>query len=343
MKKLITLLVIIVLVGGAGAGYYFTRPAFKVDKAVEANDMSKVSALYPKLKEEKKTEVQHDVLLYCGELLNSYVNQEREYDDVMAQLSPLAEGVMKDNAEFGNILDGMEMYKTSRESWAKANEFFDAKDYSAALAAYSEVVKGDYPYEEAQKKIEECRNLMVTMYAGDWYCDIEIGKGMLESQGLEDYGEDVIFPLSFHLALKDDKTATMCVEAENLEENFEKYINNIVDIAVKKVAEEAGVSVAQLNKVIKSKTGMSLEAYVKESLNVGNLVEQLETAVDEYTYELKNETTIVLSKEDGTEMEVTIEGNELLIEDVGSENAANYKQMGVEVPLRFAKRDAGVL
>ena len=69
MKKLITLLVIIVLVGGAGAGYYFTRPAFKVDKAVEANDMSKVSALYPKLKEEKKTEVQHDVLFYCGVLL----------------------------------------------------------------------------------------------------------------------------------------------------------------------------------------------------------------------------------------------------------------------------------
>ena len=49
MKKVITVLAVVLVLAGAAAGYWFTRPIYRAQKAMEEKNLVKVSEYYSKL------------------------------------------------------------------------------------------------------------------------------------------------------------------------------------------------------------------------------------------------------------------------------------------------------
>lgn len=336
MKKVITVLAVVLVLAGAAAGYWFTRPIYRAQKAMEEKNLVKVSEYYSKLKDEEKGIISHDVLLYAGELLDSYVEQDSDYDDVMDELENISDEMISDESGFQNIFDGMEMYKESRDSWEKANKYFEKEEYDKALEEYSKVVKGDYPYDDAQDRIEECRENMVSKFVGKWICKLEVGEGMLAAEGLDEYGEDVLIPVTFIMEVSEDKTATLSIDVEEFMDGFNKYVDNLIEISVKKLAIENGLSESEVNRVIKKSTGMSFREYVNTAMNLDDMGKQISEAKDEYTYEIGKDK-LVFTNTEGEKMEVKVGNDVLMIDDLDASTKRDYDKLGVKLPLEFVR------
>lgn len=338
MKKVIAIIAALVILAGAGAGYWFTRPIYKAEKAMEVKDIVAVSDLYAKLKTEEKEQIAKEVLDYSEELVDSYIEQDMDYDEVKEELDKISSDMIDDEDGFDDIFDDMEKYKASRDAWDKANKLFEKEEYEAACDEYGKVIKDDYPYEDAQKKIDECKEKMVTQYAGDWCCSIDIGKGMLEKEGLGDYVDGgTSMTLKFIFVLKDDKTAELSVDADNFEQNFDSYIDVIIEGVIKKVAEENGLSVKEVNKILSSQLDMPFKDFIKKEMDFDSMVERLRTIKDEYTYDLKD-GKLVFSNDKGDTTEATLEDGDMLIDDMAADTKKQYTDLGVELPLRFVKQ-----
>lgn len=337
MKKVIAIVAALVVLAGAGAGYWFTRPIYQAQKAMETNDIVKVSEVYSKLKPEEKEQISKEVLDYGEDLLDSYVEQDKTYDEVMEELDKISSDIKDDEDGFDDIFEDLEMYKASREAWDKANELFESGDYIAARDEYGKVVKGDYPYEDAQKKMAECEEKMITQYAGDWYCVIDIGQNALDSQGLGEYAQGATMPVKFYFELKDDKTASLSLISDSFEEDFDTYMDVVIDATVKQLADENGVSEGIIKSVLEEQLDMSFKDYIKSFINFDSMMEQLKDVKDEYTYDLVDGKLVFTDDNGGTmEAEINEEGN-ILIDDLADDTKTQFKELGVEMPLVFVK------
>lgn len=337
MKKIIAIIVAIVVLAGAGAGYWFTRPIYKAQKAMEVKDIVKVSEVYSKLKYEEKEQISKEVLAYGEELLDSYIEQDKDYDEVMEELDKISSDIIDDEDGLEDVFEDVKMYKASRDAWDKANELFEGGDYEAAHDEYAKVIKDDYPYEDAQKKLAECAEKMVTQYAGDWYCKLDIAKKAFENQGITNYPQDFSMPITFSFELRDDKTASFFLDTENFAENFDKFMDIVIDDAFAKMAEEYGVSESEIKSLVESQLDMSFKDYIKSLINFDEVMGQINSGKDEYTYDLVDGVLVFTSENnDILEAKIDKDGN-MLIDDIGDDTIEAFSELGVELPLTFVK------
>ena len=183
----------------------------------------------------------------------------------------------------------------------------------------------------------ECEEKMITQYAGDWYCVIDIGQNALDSQGLGEYAQGATMPVKFYFELKDDKTASLSLISDSFEEDFDTYMDVVIDATVKQLADENGVSEGIIKSVLEEQLDMSFKDYIKSFINFDSMMEQLKDVKDEYTYDLVDGKLVFTDDNGGTmEAEINEEGN-ILIDDLADDTKTQFKELGVEMPLVFVK------
>lgn len=338
-RKIVTSIVAVVLVLaliGGGAGYWFTRPIYKVNKAIERNDLETVSDLYFKLKEKDKAAVSDKMRLYCQTLSTSYLDGNADFETVIEQFDLLGAEVLYGDTDFNEMYDSINLQHDSKEAYKAATAAFEAKDYEKALEEYEKVLGSDENYKKVQENMEICKNELLPDFVGLWTNTIDIGPAFAYMFGMTNDSRFAFEMTSFY-EFFDDGTGIRYTDADKIKDSFDGFIDLIIEITLEQY-ERQGISRAELNKQFKSMYGMSVEAYIKKNVDMDEAVAQLKVEREAFTYTLED-NTIYVTDANGNECFFTREGDELLL-DIERETGTSldiYTQLKIDLPIAFTK------
>lgn len=157
---IIVLILVVLLLAGGGvfAFLWMNRPITKVADAFAEDDIDKVIELYDEVSEKDKAQVEEQAGAYALALIDGYVSgtDNIKYKNLSKTLEALCEEILAENDEVAEQAALAAAVNTSREAFEKAENYKENYDYTAALAAYAEVIEEDgLCYSDAQKAIEE--------------------------------------------------------------------------------------------------------------------------------------------------------------------------------------------
>lgn len=338
-KKIISIIVAIVvlaLAAGGFAGYWINRPAYKVDKAIEANDIETVAAYYGQLKEADKATTTEKMRIHCQDLSAAYTDGTVEYETVKAEYDLLQSEVLKADETFANIAESVEMLHSSRESYKAAQEAFAAKDYEKALDQFEKVIPSDENYKDAIANIDLCKQALLPDVVGTWMNSTDIGPmlaTMLGRAGDERLKLEVITYYEF----KEDGSGIKYADTEQMKKSFEDYMTVMIEIIVEQYQTQYGISREQLDKEFKAQYGMNMADYLRKYSGVDTIMESMEYAELEFTYTV-DDKDVVATGADGRDISFAREGEELLLySDVAEENTQILEMYQIEYPMHFTK------
>lgn len=332
-KGLVVLLVIVIILALAAGGfafYWFTRPIYKVNNAISANDYETAVQYYGKLADADKTIVAGQFVEHCNTVKTKYVEEDAQYDKTIDKLD-VFEYVLDDNDEYKSIVSSVKELKKSRDAWTEANEAFDTENYSKASSKFAEVINEDANYDEAQNMILECKSRMVV---GKWYAEADLSKALAKQIGIEESKID--FTLCISYTFKEDGTAVLATETDNMKAQMDKLMDTVIDETISAYCESYGISTEDMNALFMEAYGVSFNEYVRASMDTDSILAGLEQR-SEYIYVFDG-NHLVLTQKDGTECTDILEYCEdgtLLLNSGESDNT--YTDLGIELPLVFRK------
>lgn len=333
----IIIIVVAVLVIAAGAtGYWFNRPEYKVNKAIEAEDIEKVAKYYDKIKDsDKKEDVEKSMVVYCTDLNNQFIEDDIEYDDLMDKYEIL-EDMLEDNEAYEYLVENAKVLKESKEAYKKAQQAFENEDYKTAAEEFAKVASDDKNYEKAQSVLEECKKYLLPDVDGKWVCNINIGKA-ISNMGNAFMFSDVDFIVNLYMQFNDDNTGSLYYDREELKNSFSDYLLEIIDIAVEAAASNEGISVQEYEKQFKKFYGMSVKEFFTSALNVDSLLGEKTTEEEAFSYTVDGDK-VLLSFESGTTNSITrVDDTLSFLSEDENDVVDAFKQYGIEFPLVFEK------
>lgn len=335
---------ILIAVGGVVAvlvafflNFWFTRPIYKFNKAVEKEDMAKAAELLDQVGPDNYVGASNKVLIWMGSVSSSYISESISYDEAINQLSLFDNTSMVYDERLQAVKDGLAKQKKSKEAWINGKSAYDSKDYYTAFEELKDVIYTDANYDTAQGYIKECNDEILKSFVGTWYCDIDLGKGELRAAKLDQYGEDVPLPTTFKMDFGDDGKMLMSLESENFAEDFERFLENLINVSVKAIAVENGISEKEVSYGIELALGKSLHDYIFDTFDCEKFERAVESASTEYTYSYEDGQ--LLLNDNGTITKCELEGNDILLDDLPSRTKNQLKKLNIEVPLRFIRED----
>ena len=321
------------LIGGAGGVFFwFNRPIYKIQKAMEQNDIATVVTLYDKLtKKDDKTLVQAGMLDYAKELKNDYLDKNADYDDVMDIYEKLERRILADNDYFGQMQETVEKVEVSRAVYAEAEKLFEAQEYAEAKARYLEVAKEDPRYDEAMQAADKCEEKIQDMLIGTWYMVQDMGKMYAESANT-DY---IYLPTRLEISFKENGICTTSFKPDDMDvwkKSLTKYLKNslkdydVTEEELESIMPYLGYS--SVDEWMDSISERTLESFDFQS-----------DAAEDYKYTFDGET-IVITEKDGTDpQKITVDITKDTMTFISSDRKNRWDQF--DGPMEF-KRDAGI-
>jgi len=326
----IVIAIILAIAAGGFAFYWFSRPIYKVNSAIAANDYEKAAQYYGKLADADKTIVAAQFVEHCNLVKAKYVDEDAEYDKTIDKLD-VFEYALDGNDEYKSIVSSVKELKKSRDAWDEANAAFEAENYTKAGSKFAEVIAEDANYDVAQNMILECKSQMVV---GKWYAEADLSKALANQIGIDE--SKIEFNLCISYTFNEDGTAVLATETDNMREQMDKLMDTVIYETISAYCESYGITVEDMNELFLDAYGVSFNEYVRASMDMDSLLVSLEQH-KEYLYVFDG-NHLVLTQEDGTECTDVLEYSEdgTLILNAG-ESDTSYADLGVELPLVFKK------
>jgi len=328
------LVAILVIALGAGGfcAYWFTRPIYKVNKAIEASDISTVASLYSKLSDKDKTSVEDKMLDICKDAAKSYKKGEIEYSELDETLDTL-EPVLNGNKDYDKIVESSKAIKDSRSAFEDAEKAFENEEYEEAIELYSNVIEEDADnYENAQARIEECNELLIPDIVGTWVNVQDIGPDAFEEVG---YSTQFSIPVEVTYEFYDDGTGYLSLVVPNESEMYDDMLDAIVEEWYDDFADE-GYSRYQLDDAIgELYYGWSLRDYIEYETELPYNEYQYDYYYEYFSYEVDSEG-VHLTPEYGDPYDGVIEDNSITFDNFTSTNWI-YSEVDLDTPATFDK------
>lgn len=174
---LIIILVLLLAGGGVLAFLFLNRPIGKINKALEAGDITTAVELYENLSNDKdKAEVSERLLIYAEEARDNYLSEDIDYEEALDILSLLADARLETDDEIDSILAFVNRIYASRESYAAAEAYRANGEYAMALESYDDVIADDTRYyDKAQTAIEEVKKELISSTIDEAYALMNSG------------------------------------------------------------------------------------------------------------------------------------------------------------------------
>lgn len=323
---------VVVLAGAGFCIFWFNRPIYIVQKAIENNDTATVAERFDDLKDEEKEIVEEQMEAYIDGLYDSFKEEEIEFDYAMDELELLQNVVDTDEVE-----NKVKTLNTSRENYAKAEKAFKDKDYENAVSLYSTVVKDDSNYRDSLIKIDECKEEIAKQVYGVWECNYDMGDFMIEQSGLT-YDGDYSFCIPFRLQFNEDGTGRIFIDIDMLNSEVDKYLDFSADMALKQYSDESGYSVEEINDVFVQMYGMSFKEYMKEAASTFSISEYFEGIEMDYEYEFKDGVITLKNVDDSATDTLKYEDGIIYLDLEGTTEYYELQNMGLGTELAFVKQ-----
>lgn len=334
----------ILIIAGVGVAaiflavnFWLTRPVYKFERAIGKNDLKTAAQYYDRLTPEE-AENNGKKLYFClNDIVNKYTAGEISYDDALGEISVFEDSIYKNSSDYKAIKKLLNNQKESFEAWDRASEAYEKGDYYNAIKDYENVIVTDTNYLNAKDKIDECKQKVADEIIGTWTCDIEIGRGALKENGIEKYGEDVIIPITMTMEIMEDNKALISLGSDTFAEDFQKYMDNLVDVSVEMIADLNDVSVKTVSDKFENFLGMSLNEYIYKVLKCDKIENAIEDSKLDYTYELDGKNLILNYNNEKSVCE--IDGDKMIYNDFPAHLQYRLEQLQVEFPLVFTKQN----
>lgn len=316
------------------AGIYFSRPVYRLERALKKGDALKAAEIHAGLSGDDYSVTSDMIYEYCNGVISFYGEGGFSYEEASEKVTALIDCVDYDRKQ--RLRSDLIRLENSNISWENGSEYYDKGEFANAAKEYENVSYQDYHYDEAQEKLKNCYDVLYKEYVGEWVCRTEMGEGVLEKNGLDDYGEDYIFHLELKLSLSEDKVAIAGGDYEKYAEDYKKYVESMVDVSRKRMIAEHGISEEDIDNIFIEQYGMSYEEFfIKSTYEVFDPEEEL---VDEKYAVKMQKDELVFYNENGEVMRGTIEGENIVFRfDKGTNN--QFMVFGVDVPLVFSREE----
>lgn len=306
-------IIIILLLAGGFAFYWFNRPIYKVNKAIETGDLVTITEYYSRLSEDDKESVSAQMLEYAEQVFDEFEDSDIEYDELKEIYDELEEEVLDDNDDFYELKEKAKTLYESREAFAEAKDAYKDGDYNTAIKKLAEVDPSDKKnYEDAQELYEECKVLNVV---GSWVTSLDFGEYIAQSLG-EDI--DFEFPINVQLMFNEDGTGYLFLDADLSAELYDSLIDAMVEYGIKEYLSGLGLSEAELNTMAALSGFGDIRSMfrneLKKEISLDYMVDSFKEAIGESNYDFEYEIN-------GSEVEITtdIHGSDTLtITDEGN-------------------------
>jgi len=333
---IIAIAAVVVLAGGF-AGYWFNRPEYKVNKAIEAEDIEKVAKYYDKMKDsDAKEEVEKSMVVYCTGLNEQYIEDDIEYDELMDQYEIL-EDMLDGNDSYEYLVDNAKVLKESKEAYENGKKALAAQDYPTALEEFNKVSSDDKNYEKALEQIDEVKKYLLPDVIGRWAANIELGKAIAKSANQFMFS-DIEFNVTMYMEFIDEQTGRLYMDPDELKAALKQYVTDVLNEAVEVSAKNSGLSKEAFEKEFKKMYGMSFNKYIEENMDLESAFGEVDDIYDDFTYEIDGDK-INISYASGNDIVVDRKDNQLLIGDGSTDVRALglVKSYGLDFPFVFEK------
>ena len=322
--------VVLLIAAGGFAFYWFTRPIYKVNKAIESGDYKTAAEYFMEISEEDKEVVTEQFLSYCEDKKDEFVDEDIEYDEFMDEMD-VFEDILDDEDEYAKNIEYAGKLNASRVAWKDAQKAYDSEDYLKAYSLCDNVIEEDKNYSKAQDLRMECQNLMIV---GEWIAEADLTDALAAQIGMD--SSEISFAMKIIYEFDSDGNAVLKTDMDYMKEQ----LNNIMDVVIEKTindyCESYGVTVEDMNELFENFYGMSFNDYIKENMNMDDLVSGMNRN-DEYKYSIDG-NSIVLTDVGGK----TITDRLTIMEDgtisLDSDDATVYEELRVELPLTFKRQ-----
>jgi len=337
--KISTILIVIlaiVVLAGAFVVYWFNRPIYKVNKAIEANDIETVAKYFGKLSAEDKEEVQKQMVVYCGNLNDDYIEEDIEYDDIMEQYDILGEEVLEGNETFEFLLENTKLLKVSREAYVTGMAAYEKGEYEKALEDLKKVVSDDKNYKKALKAIKDCENKLLPDVDGVWVCGLDVGKAIAKKASVFMLSE-ISFNMNVYMQFNKDGTGMLYIDKDELKEDLYEYMDKALDKVLEAYAKNIGLTKKAFELSFKKQYGMSIKEYLLSLIDVDNNLALFTSTSMEFDYVLEGDKVTITSKVDGSTNEFKRVYDEIQIEAANDALTKEIKKYGIDMPLVFKR------
>lgn len=336
-KILIAVGGVVVVLAAFFLNFWFTRPIYRFNKAIEGGDYVKAAELLDQVGQDNYDGAVQKIVLKLAEISDEYVSEKTSYEDAMERISVFDNTSFAYNETYALVKEGISKQKKSKEAWRDGKSAYENKDYISAVEELKNVILTDSNYNEAQVYIEECNDEIMKSFTGTWYCDIDLGKGELRTANLDQYGEDVPLPMTLKMDFTDNGKMLMSLESDTFAEDFERYLENLISVSLKALAAKNGISEKEASHGIEVALGKSLHDYIYDIFNCEKFIDAVENSVTEYNFNFEAGQLILENGGDITKC--SFENGDILLDDLPSRTKHKLQKLNVEVPLRFVRED----
>lgn len=336
----VAILVIVLILAGAGIAAFLilNSPDTKIKKAANNGEVATVCELYPDVNNsEVKLYVQNVMFNYACDLEEQFKADSIEYEDMKKDLDALSKNVLKGDKEFKALVEDMEVLNESKENYAAAEDYYKDGDYKSAYEKYSLVIKDDSNYKKAQKKMDECAELMIPNIVGAWKYDCDMGDYILAELEADGMGYNIKCPVSLWLEFDEDGTGKMYIDEDSLKDGLDSAMSDIVDIMYDILEQEFNMTRAELDAYFLELSGLTLKEMVEDDLDVNELFDDSQLKA-EFTYIVEDGVIICTgeSKDDfDSEIEFYMEGDYMVITGDSAGVFENFEDYGIYTPVYF--------
>lgn len=366
-------LVAALFVGGFLTYKYFTNPSYKIDKALngeevdvdvilenfmeldeddeiradvinyflgeakENKDFSNISSIYEFMTEEEKDSVNDELVSFVESAYDDYKSEDIDYDE-WCDICDSINDIVEDNEDIETLSSKASALKTSRDAYELGMKYFNDEEYEKAIEEFENVISNDANYDDAQKKIELAKEALLPSITGTWYTEVDLGPFIARKTGMEGIECTVELDLTFN----EDNTCSLSFNDDSVSDAYETFIESMEEAYkndVKKELEDKGLSLSdeQLDEALEIEVQDegydSFEEFVRYKYPYSTFKKIFAADSDTYSYGLSQEYLTI----DNKDYEYELNGDILKIYKFaeGSNAAAN---LGITAITDFKKR-----
>ena len=343
---IVTLCIVVALLVGiiAFLAYYLNRPIYKIEQAMEKENIEKVVDLYPKLtKDEDQDYVQDQMFEYASSLKSQFVNGEVEYEEINQTLTDLGDVILGEYPGYSDLKQSVEDLKDSRDAFVDAENAFQLEDYETALAQYEMVIPEDSNYEAAQDGIEKVKEFLVPDIVGTWSTEIDLGSYLTGQMG---YGSDLNFTMELVYDFGEDGIATCYIDEDSIYANKQVFTDYLMDMLYEYYEMSLGMDRDEIDSYLSAYYGMTMADMLEEELDVDELLQEMANEMQTEEFEYRIEADAFVIEKDNEEVHMYIEmpdQDTLLLTGTDNPNMNDstlelLSQIGMDFPMTFKRK-----
>ncbi|MCR4990607.1 MAG: hypothetical protein K6A38_07075 [Lachnospiraceae bacterium] len=339
----ITCFVLVLLCAAGGfLFYYLNRPIVKINEAIEEEDIDTVVELFDKLsKEEEILEVQDKMYDYSKELKDGFVDEEIDFDEVEEKFDLLGEKILDGNSQFEKLVRAVNELNESRKAYEAGIEAFEKEDYEGAIEEFEKVIKKDDNFEDAKKKIEECKEFLKVDVTGTYRASIDISSLILQYMGQSNgSGFGIPVKVDFVFELIDDENGKAYLDVKNFDLLYDGIVKIASVYAKKMIAEQYGVPEDKLETYVKLLYGKSLDEAIKDEIPLDDIKEMIPLDPTPFNYTVDDNNIVKIVTGDPSEnYEMSIVDKGLSLDRAQGPGVDGLLAAGLELPIVFEKEN----